>query len=321
MDGKQEFKFDQKYMMKNKIATSACLNSLYQLKGIAYVFCFLASLLLLPFNQVKAQSLDTVKIEDVTFRSKGITLAGTIHTPTQPHAAIVIVHGSGQEPRMNEFAELLAKRGHMVLTYDKRGVGESGGIYAGPEVGTNNVDSANLTLLAEDASMAVSTIREYNKNIPIGLVGFSQAGWIIPITANQNPLVDFMVLFSCPVITSLEQLRFQFYTDGRTDFWENHTEAEAREHIRNDPDRYQFTSTDPNLALSTLSTPGLWVFGGKDIQIPIGLCIENLNTLKAKGKPFEYTLFSALGHNTAFADSTMPVDIAIHWIKQKALSR
>lgn len=31
---------------------------------------------------------------------------------------------------------------------------------------------------------------------------------------------------------TLEQLRFQFFTDGNTDFWDSHTEAEVREHIR-----------------------------------------------------------------------------------------
>lgn len=199
-------------------------------------------------------------------------LAGTIYKPKHSQAAVVIVHGSGRESRMTEFAELLAKNGISVLTYDKRGVGESSGIYAGPEVGTNNIDSVNLTLLAKDASAAVNILHQQNKNTSIGLVGFSQAGWIIPIAANKNPLVEFMVLFSCPTVTTLEQLRFQFYTDGRIDFRENHTEADANEHIKNDPDRYQFTSTDPKVALSTLSIPGLWLFGEKDIQIPVKLC-------------------------------------------------
>jgi hypothetical protein len=48
--------------------------------------------------------------------------------------------------------------------------------------------------------------------------------------------------------------------------------------------------------------------------------MEQLNTLKAQGKPFEYTLFPALGHNTSSGDITAPVDISIQWIKQKALS-
>ena len=291
------------------IKTAKKLKSFSIFFGIFFLFSIL--------NQVKAQSIDSIKTEKVTFKSEGVILAGTIYKPEHSHAALVIVHGSGQEPRMTEFAEILAKNGISVLTYDKRGVGESGGIYSGPEVGTNNIDSVNLNLLAKDASAAVNILNQKNKNIPIGLIGFSQAGWIIPIAANENPLVEYMILFSCPTITTLEQLRFQFYTDGRTDFWETHTETEVREHIKNDPDRYQFTSTDPKVALKTLSIPGLWLFGEKDIQIPVKLSIEHLNTLKAIGKPFEYCLFSTLGHNTAFSDSTEPVRIAIQWIKNR----
>ena len=77
-----------------------------------------------------------------------------------------------------EFAKRLVKEGVAVLTYDKRGVGESGGIYAGPSVGTNTIDTPNLNLLSRDASAAVNTFRTYlkDKKTPIGLVGFSQAG-------------------------------------------------------------------------------------------------------------------------------------------------
>ncbi len=221
-----------------------------------------------------------------------------------------------------EFAKRLAKEGIAVLTYDKRGVGESGGVYVGPSVGTNNIDTTNLNLLSHDASAAVNTFRTYlkDKKTTIGLVGFSQAGWIIPIAAHKNQHIEFMVLFSCPTITTLEQLRFQFYTNGNNSFWENHTESDAREHIKNDSDRYQFTATDPKISLNTLSIPGIWLFGEKDIQIPVKLCMEQLNTLKAQGKPFEYALFSTLGHNTVSDNITVPVDISIQWIKQKALN-
>lgn len=265
-----------------------------------------------------AQS-DGFTVQDVKFESQGITLAGSIVKPEKPFAAVVIVHGSDPVKREMEFAKRLAKKGIAVLTYDKRGVGESGGVYVGPSVGTNNIDSANLNLLAQDADAAVKTFRTYlkNKKIQIGLVGFSQAGWIIPIAANKNPQIRFMVLFSCPTITTLEQLRFQFYTNGNMNFWENHTQDDAVEHTKNDPDRYQFSATDPKASLNTLSIPGLWLYGEKDIQIPVKLCIEQLNTFKAQGKPFDYTLFSKLGHNTSSGDHTLPFDIAVQWIKQK----
>ncbi|MDF1697800.1 MAG: alpha/beta hydrolase [Saprospiraceae bacterium] len=292
-------------------------NQVFKLFG----FFLVVILLILPTHQINAQSRTAIQEEQIIFQSEGIQLSGTIYTPKAYHAAVVLVHGSGQEPRMTEFAQLLANNGIVVLTYDKRGVGESGGVYAGPEVGTNNIDSTNLTLLAADASCAVNKLYEFTDKMPIGLVGCSQAGWIIPIAASKNPLVEFMVLFSCPVIPTLEQLRFQFFTDGRKDFWKNHTEEEARLHVQNAPDRYQFITTDPNDALGTLSIPGLWLFGEQDIQIPVGMCIENLNALKVLGKPFEYALFSTLGHNTAFAENTMPVDIAMQWIKLKTNSR
>ncbi|MFD0796889.1 alpha/beta hydrolase family protein [Maribacter chungangensis] len=285
-------------------------------KGLSILLVTL--LLFLSKNKVTAQSLEEVETKNVTFDSEGIKLAGTIYSPKQPNAALVIVHGSDPVPRMTKFAEILAKNNILVLTYDKRGVGESGGVYVGPQVGTNNISTDNLNLLAKDASTAVNIMFKENINIPIGVIGFSQAGWIMPIAANENPLIEFMVLFSCPTITTLEQLRFQFYTNGREDFWDTHTEEDARKHIKNDPDRYQFTGTDPKTTLSNLSTPGLWLFGEKDIQIPAKMCIEHLNTLKAQGKPFEYTLFPTLGHNTAFANTTEPIDISIHWIKQKA---
>lgn len=256
-------------------------------------------------------------MKNVRFRSVGVTLAGTLFKPRYPYAAVVIVHGSGQEKRMMEFASLLAGNGIAVLTYDKRGVGESGGVYAGPEVGTNNIDSSNLTLLAVDASAAITELSAHlpGDHGPIGLMGFSQAGWIIPLAAKKNSTVSFMVLFSGPVVTAREQLRFQFFTQGNPDFWETHTEADAREHIRSDTDRYQFADTDPRNALATLSVRGLWLFGGKDVQAPVHLSIEHLDALKAHGKPYQYQLFPALGHNTAFSNSNEPVSAAIQWIK------
>ena len=278
-------------------------------------------LCLIAGNGATAQSIDSIRRRDITFTSEGVLLVGTLFSPTDPQAAIVLVHGSGQEKRMNRFAERLAAHGVTVLSYDKRGVGESGGIYAGPEVGTNNVDSMNLSLLAKDASAAVNKLHEVAMDLPVGLVGFSQAGWVIPIAATLtlNPSVDFMVVFSGPTITSLEQLRFQFHTNGDPNYWENHSEAEARQHIKNDPDRFQFTATDPKHSLSKLAIPGLWLYGAMDIQVPAQLCIEQLNRIKGKGKPFEYRLYPNLGHNTANASDPKPVEEAIQWIKQKAL--
>jgi len=256
-------------------------------------------------------------MENIQFKSVGVTLAGTIFKPKHPYAAVVLVHGSGQEKKMTSMASLLAKQGIAVLTYDKRGVGESGGVYAGPEVGTNNIDPANLNLLALDASAASNALLTHlpTNNGPLGLIGFSQAGWVIPLAATKNSKLSFMILFSGPVVTTLEQLRFQFYTESKNNFWETHTEVEARKHVSSDPDRYQFADTDPRDALAKLSIRGLWLFGGKDVQIPVGLSIEHLNVLKGEGKTYDYRLFPELGHDTGFSKSPEPFNAAIQWIK------
>lgn len=255
-------------------------------------------------------------IKEINFKSFGTVLSGTIYRPKNISGAVVIVHGSGQEKRMLGLAKILADSGIAVLTYDKRGVGQSAGSYVGPEVGTNNIDSVNLDLLAKDAAAASTELARYiPSRIPLGLLGFSQAGWVIPAAATKNTKVDFMVFFSGPVATTLEQLRFQFYTNGNAKFWDTHTEADARVHIRDDPDRYQFAATDASKQLAQLAIPGLWLFGGRDVQAPVGLSIENLNMLREKHKPYEFQVFPAFGHNTAFAKSQAPVNEAIKWMR------
>nr|MBP6410084.1 alpha/beta hydrolase [Pseudarcicella sp.] len=137
-------------------------------------FYLFLTLIFLPITAF-TQSTDFT-IQDVKFESQGITLAGSIVKPKNPFAAIVIVHGSDPVKREMEFAKRLAKEGIAVFTYDKRGVGESGGVYVGPSVGTNNIDTINLNLLSSDANEAVDAFRSYlkDKKIKIGLVGFSQ---------------------------------------------------------------------------------------------------------------------------------------------------
>lgn len=235
---------------------------------------------------------------DIRFRSGDITLAGTLIVPSNMVAAVVLVHGAGEKLRDIALARTLARMGVAALAYDKRGVGKSEGINAGPEAGTNNTDPQNLDLLAGDASAAVKELVHQipSPRTPVGLLGFSQAGWIVPLAAVRTPDVKFMILWSGPLVTTLEQLRFQHLTDGKADFWDHHTETEVREHIRSDRDRYMLVATDPVDSLRKLSIPGLWLYGGRDVYVPVRLSIERLKGLAASGKPFEYRLFPDFGH-------------------------
>lgn len=281
----------------------------------ALISCLIAAALSLCSAQRSDAAASGAKpaIHEIQFRSGDITLAGTLVVPSNMVAAVVLVHGSGRRLGDVALAQELAHMGVAALAYDKRGVGKSQGIYAGPEVGTNNADPGNLDVLAGDASAAVKELTQEisSPHTPVGLLGFSQAGWIIPLTAVRTPEVKFMILWSGPLITTLEQLRFQHLTDGKADFWDHHSETEVREHVRSDPDRYLFIATDPVDSLRKLSIPGLWLYGDRDVYVPVRLSIERLESLAASGKPFEYRLFPGLGHDLR---SDQAMSAAIDWL-------
>ena len=101
-------------------------------------------------------------------------------------------------------------------------------------------------------------------------------------------------------MTTREQLRFQFLTDGKADFWVHHSEQEAREHVRSDPDRHSFVDTDPVDSHRKLSIPGLWLYGTRDVSVPTGMSIERLQALTASGKRFNYEVCPDSGHERPF---------------------
>lgn len=256
--------------------------------------------------------------QDLEFRSADAILSGTLLVPSNMIAALVLVHGSGKESRNLAFALALARNGVATLTYDKRGVGKSGGVYAGPEVGKNNVDPQNLDLLAGDVSAAVKELvrRISSPRTPVGLIGVSQAGWIIPLAAVRTRNVKFMILWSGPLVITLEQLRFQFLTNGKADFWDHHTEAEAREHVRSDPDRYSFVATDPVDSLRKLPIPSLWLYGDRNVSVPVRMSLERLEALTASGKPFKYLVFPDSGHELPFRQA---LSASIDWLQKSVL--
>jgi pimeloyl-ACP methyl ester carboxylesterase len=249
------------------------------------------------------QATASTTVEPVRFGSEGATIAGDIHLPAgTPMAGIVLVHGSGPEPRMSDLARLLARDGFAVLTYDKRGVGESGGTYEG----NNNVSRDNLHLLAADAAAAVDTLAAHTRlrGRRVGLLGMSQAGWIVPLAAARDRRVAFMALWSGPVcrvsdellfgIASRENIAAEHAAHAREGSAAQNVDATRRyaEQIR-----AAGTDVDPRDSLRVLDIPGLWLFGGRDNEIPTGQSVRQLAELIAQGKPnFEQRTLPEAGH-------------------------
>lgn len=211
---------------------------------------------------------------------------------------------------MLRLARMLAKDGFAVLTYDKRGVGKSGGTYEG----NNNVGAENLNLLADDAAAALKElqINAQLRDIPQGFVGASQAGWIIPLAAVQSPAAKFIGLWSGPVCTTSEQLHFQNWAQQDTDFWKSHSKQQVADYMR--AAQVHPDAVDPCISLRKLSVPGLWLYGDQDNLVPVDLSVARLQSLPHDG--FEYEIFAGYGHNIVYPPASPAYAHMVTWIKK-----
>jgi pimeloyl-ACP methyl ester carboxylesterase len=216
-------------------------------------------------------------------------------------------------------ARLFASEGMAVLTYDKRGVGKSGGTFVG---GMPAGSATNLDLLAQDAAAAAAAMSQHPRlrGTPLGYVGLSQGGWIGPLAATRPPAVSFMVFFSGPVTTVAEQSYFSDLTKNDPDFWKTRTPQEVALYMSaapNPPD-----DLDPRAALSQLYVPAFWAFGGRDHITPADLSIVRLQELIAAGQSqYEYTLSAEHGHELIVYDFSRmslskPFGEGVDWIKR-----
>lgn len=264
----------------------------------------------------RAHANEGVVAEEITFVSHGVELSGVIFSPSDqdPIAAIVGVHGSGEARYMADVSRLLATEGFAVLYYDKRGVGESGGSY----VEQDNTGRTNLYLLADDAAAALEALatRPKLEHLPVGFVGISQAGWIIPLASKRAP-ADFMGIWSGPVCTVSEELHFSDWAETDPNFWRKHTPQEVEEHLMSV--HYRPDDVDPSVTLTSLDVPGLWLFGERDNSIPVDYSVTRLKRLILNGKRnFEYKTFSEYGHNLADSKEQESWRFMVEWIRKTA---
>lgn len=256
----------------------------------------------------------TAEIRDVEFLSHGVTLSGSLVLPDgrPPIAALVLVHGSGPVDRMMRLARGLATDGFAVLTYDKRGVGRSGGVYS-DEPGQA---AAIANLLADDAVAGIDALSKDRRldGVPMGFLGISQAGWIIPIAATKFRMTKFFGLWSGAVSTLSEQLHFQYWAGNDSDFWKTHTREQVTEYMKSV--RYQADDVDPRNSLSALSIPGLWLYGSEDNLVPVDHSVDRLNSLIRQGhNNFQYRIVPGYGHRLVDTFNAPAYISMVEWIK------
>lgn len=143
---------------------------------------------------------------DVRFVNGQVRLAGSLHVPESvaASAAVVLVGGSGPSDRDNDgyfppVRRRLVAAGIAVLSYDKRGVGESSGDWR----------EATMDDLAADAGAALDFLRT-RPGIPagsVGLFGHSEGGWVVLRAAAARGDLPWVITNSCPGVTPAVQER------------------------------------------------------------------------------------------------------------------
>jgi hypothetical protein len=143
------------------------------------------------------------KVEEVSFLNKAgkFSLGGTITRPSGegPYPAVVLVSGSGSQNRDEEIfghrpfrvlADFLTRKGIMVLRYDDRGVGSSGGSPAGASTADNAADAR--------AAFEYLLQRTEVDSQRVGMIGHSEGGMIAMMMAAAYEDVNFIISLAGP---------------------------------------------------------------------------------------------------------------------------
>jgi len=254
-----------------------------------------------------------IEEHEVTFNSNGITLAGTLTLPAgavKPVPAVLFVHGSGPVDRnenapgletniFRDLAHSLSQAGIASLRYDKRGTGESEGVFS---------DGSMNDLLA-DARTGLSALQACDKidRQSCFLIGHSEGGILAPIIGSEgNDLAGIVIIagaaHSLDVIirgqverlnrgsgmsekqlqTTLEQEdQYLSFVRGSTGEWSNYSFGELKKAMPwlTEQKYHEVTALsltwlrehfqhDPLATISQVSCPVLIIQGEKDLQIP-----------------------------------------------------
>jgi len=262
------------------------------------------------------------RLEEVSFNDGTVTLAGSLLIPRGGgrHPAMTFLHGGGDETRGDGMfiGDTLARRGIVVLLYDKRGNGKSSGDWrqGGFEEMADDGAAALRVLLARPDVDAQRT----------GLVCYSQGCWIAPLAISRGAPAQFLVSISGPTVTvedegfaqygnrmreagipdselakALPLLKLDNSVSKGQASWEDLQAQMAKDKDQpwykainwspedmNDPERRfygKILAYDPKAYIESLKIPSLWLFGTADITIPAQASWERLRAMSVSPKP------------------------------------
>jgi pimeloyl-ACP methyl ester carboxylesterase len=176
------------------------------------------SLLILSSLKANQNVLNFSSVEKISFNTHQFQIVGNLYLPksTAPYALVIWIHGSGPDLRASKFPgtafiNTFLDNGFAYFRYDKPGSGDSKGQFT---------DSLLFQERAQIVSAAVDLLKKRPDidSTRIGLVGSSQAGYVIPIVLSTRNDIAFMIGLSLPAETGHEQwaylLKMQLIYEG-----------------------------------------------------------------------------------------------------------
>lgn len=219
------------------------------------------------------------RAEQYEFESEGLRLVGTLYVPATrgPHSTVVWVHGSGPVTRWSagSWPLFMLGQGFAVLAVDKRGVGESEGSYRLADGSRDNLPHMrrrSLDVAAAVRSLAAHPDVDAER---IGLIGGSQAGWVMPMVAKLGE-VAFTITISGGATPIDVEGRFSELAGENTDGGSNLTIDEVYRQLR----RYRPRGFDFREEFAAQDSPGLWLYGDNDRVNPTQLAVEVIEEVR-----------------------------------------
>ena len=230
-----------------------------------------------PANNVQDLEIDEplVAQQQIEFPSRdGVVLGGTIVTAAGrgPRPGLVIIQGRSYGPRSRflEHAVQAAQQGVATIVFDGRGVGRSGGA-RGQHTRGQRLDDARAALRALRSHPRVDATR-------VGMLGHSAGGWVVPVVAQSDDNLAFVVLHSAPAVDLATQ------------------QAQV---VRELALRAPSNPHDSDAALRALTVPTLALYGETDYVVPPAHNVPVLERAlqEAGNRAYRIVVFAGAGHD------------------------
>ena len=249
-----------------------CHNESYHQPGV----CPVCNMELVKRIEVKFKNYQK---QPVLIKNNNITLNAAYYSPISNQGqlpAVVVVHGSAPTTYDDVafYTSIATQLGMSVLAFDKRGVGGSGGQYQ-PFTVEESITWFNL--LASDVIACMNWLRQRPEidTTKIGLLGGSQAGWIMPLVASKDKKVKFIISGEGVSVSAGEENYFSELTGDGADGGLSIAQADKKLQAFTGPKGF-----DPRSILRNMNTKILWLFGTADPVIPVDASLRDLKKLK-----------------------------------------